>query len=199
MGDFYPFPVEVAFIDKGFYPFTGSAAALPKTTLFSQAATGQPAAADATAYTLGIEFAVSRPVTLDAIWFSSPASAVVLPQTIALFITPAGTLVHSEAASWSGAAASGWVKASFASPPALSSGVKYVAAVLQNTAANWYSGTSAYWTTGAGSGGITNSPLSAPNSANAATNQDQFHVGATLTFPTSGNGSNYWIDPEVTG
>ena len=87
-------------------------------------------------------------------------------------------------------------KSAVLQPPAVS-GAGYVAAVLQNTAADWYSGTGAYWTSGPGSAGITNGPLSAPNNAGSANGQNQYHVGATLTFPVNSNGSNYWVDVEV--
>jgi hypothetical protein len=169
-------------------------------TLFSQANPGAGLTSDATAYTMGIQFSVSVSGTsLTATWFYSPSGAAVLPQTIALYAVTGQSLVHSEAASWSGAAGSGWVRAAFASAPSLSSSTQYKACVLQNTAANWYSGTNNYWTTDPQSGGITNGPLTAPGNAGSAQGQDTFNAGSALTYPANTfSATNYWIDPEVT-
>lgn len=172
-------------------------------TLFSQGATGSSLTADPTSYTMGVQFSVSTSGnTLTGIWFYSPPTAAALPQTIGLYQVSGagtGTLVHSEAASWSGAAGSGWVRASFAAPPALTASTSYKAVVLQSTAANWYSTTANYWSSGAGSAGITNGVLSAPNNAGADVGQDSFNANNILTYPASTfNATNYWVDPEVT-
>lgn len=177
-------------------------------TLFSQGITGT-LASDPTAYTLGVQFTVSVSGTLHGIWFYSPATVAVLPQTIALYQvtgTGTGTLVTSQAASWltapggsSASAGSGWCFAAFSSPPSISASTNYKACVLQNTNANWYSTIANYWSSGAGSGGISNGPLSAPNNAGADQGQDTFTQSATLSYPaTSFNATNYLIDPQVT-
>lgn len=170
-------------------------------TLFGQPASPGPLAADAAFYTLGIQFSVSRAAQLSAIWFYSGAGALALPTIISLFTVTGAALVHQEAASWSGALASGWVRAPFSAPPFLAAGTAYKACITQPTAVNWYSHTTGdtYWTTGPGSGGITNGILSAPNNAGASPGQDSFINSATLAYPTSGFGANYWIDPEVYG
>lgn len=176
-------------------------------TLFGQATAGMPGlASDPTSYTMGVQFSVSASgYQLDGIWFWSPATAGVLPQTIALYAVSGTSLVTSQAASWTASpggsaasAGSGWCFAAFTSPPSLTSGVGYKACVLQNTAASWYGATASYWVTGgAGAGGITNGALSAPNSATAG-GQDSFNASATLTYPASSfNDSNYWVDPQV--
>lgn len=167
-------------------------------TLFGQRG-GGVLQADATAYTLGVQVSVSQAAPLDAVWWYSAPGAVALPQTIALFNATTQALIHSEAATWSGAAGSGWVRAPFTSPPALAPGTQYEVCVNQNTAVNWYSATVAYWTTGPGSAGLTSGPLSAPNNAGALNGQDSFHAAAALTYPaTSSGGANYYIDPEIT-
>jgi len=170
-------------------------------TLFGQEATGSSLNSDTDYYTMGVQFSVDvSGATLTAIWFYSASGAGVLPQDIALFAVSGQSLVHTESASWSGAAGSGWVRAPFSSPPALTSGVSYKACVIENTGDfEWYSATGAYWSTGAGSGGITSGPVSAPNNAGGDGGQDTFNNGATLTYPdTSFNAANYWVDPEVT-
>jgi uncharacterized protein DUF4082 len=169
-------------------------------TLFGQAGGTDADAGDTNPYTLGIQFSVSQAATLTGIWFySHGAGATVLPQVIALFAVSGGALIHSETASWSGAAGAGWVRAAFSSPPALSASTNYVGAVLQSTFAGWHPGVGAYWSTGAGSAGITNGPLSAPNNASSANGQDTYNGSGTLTFPAGTfNATNYWIDVEVT-
>lgn len=166
-------------------------------TLFSQTGGGALAGSDATAYTMGVQFTVSQSATLNAIWFYSAAGAAVLPQTILLYAVTGQALVHSETASWSGAAGSGWVRAAFSSPPALAASTAYKASVAQSTGQVWYSATSQYWSSGAGSGGITNGPLSAPNNATSAQGQDTFDTSVPAYPNTSFSAANYWVDPEV--
>jgi Domain of unknown function (DUF4082) len=172
-----------------------------KYTLFSQTG-GGTLTSDANDYTMGVQFSVSQACTLTGIWWYSVSGATALPGTIALYSVSgggSGTLVHSETPSWSGAAGSGWVNAEFSSPPSLTASTNYKACVgISGVAGNWYSSTSNYWSSGAGSGGITNGPLSAPNNAGGDGGQDTFHAGATLTYPaTSFSAGNYWVDPEV--
>lgn len=166
-------------------------------TLFGQSG-GTTESGDTADYTMGVQFQVSQTATLAAIWFFSPTSANELPETIALFAVSGTSLVHSESASWSGIAGSGWVRAAFSSPPSLSASTGYKACILKTGAGNFYSATGAYWSSGAGSGGITNGPLSAPNNGGADGGQDTFNASASLTYPASSfNAANYWVDPEV--
>jgi hypothetical protein len=169
-------------------------------TLFSQGG-GTPGSvtADPTDYTMGVQFSVSQAATLTAIWFFSAPSAAQLPVTIALYAVSGASLVTSQAASWSGALASGWVRAPLGSPPSLTAGVSYKACVFINPTGNWYSHTANYWDTGTGSGGIANGPLSAVNNAGGDGGQDTFTQATSLSYPSSSFGAaNYWVDPEVT-
>jgi uncharacterized protein DUF4082 len=170
-------------------------------TLFSQAG-GTTLNADQTDYTFGVQFSVNTAgCTLTAIWFYSASGALNLPTTIALYAVSGQSLVVSQAPSWSGALGSGWVRAPFTSPPALTSGVQYEGCVLKsNVNANaWYSSTANYWSSGAGSGGITNGPLSAPNNGGSANGQDCYNQASALAYPASTfNATNYWVDPEIT-
>ena len=172
-------------------------------TLFGQTG-GGTIQTDHSAISFGVQFSVNASgTTLSGIWWFSQTGSGSLPGTIALYqVTGAGTgtLIHSETPSWSGAAASGWVRSSFASPPSLTSGTNYKAVVFKaNAGDNWYSETDNYWSSGAGSGGITNGPLSAPNNAGADVGQDSFQVAGTLSYPASTfSAANYWVDPEVT-
>lgn len=169
-------------------------------TLFGQPASPAALAADNAQYTMGVQFAVSQAATLTAVWFHSAPGAAVLPSRVALFTVSGATLAHSEAAAWSGAAGSGWVRAPLAAPPSLTPGTAYKAAVLGGDGTDdWYSATAHYWDTGPGAGGITSGPLSAPATSGGDGGQDTFNAGGTLTYPaTSFNAANYWVDPEVT-
>lgn len=171
-------------------------------TLFGQPAAPATLTADAQPYTFGVQFTVSSSAvspTLTGMWFYSAPSAAALPGTIALYQVSGTSLVHSETPSWSGAAGSGWVRASFSSPPALTTGVAYKACVLQSSAVNWYAVTGAYWSSGPGSGGITSGVLTAPNNAGGDGGQDTFTNSGTLAYPaTAFNAGNYWVDLEVT-
>ena len=171
-------------------------------TLFSQSG-GGTVAADTASYTLGVLFQVSTDTSLAAIWFYSASGAAALPATIAVFLQSSAALVSSQAATWSGAAGSGWVRAAFASPPSLTAATYYTAAVFYGGGANWYSATAHYWDTGAGASGITSGVLTAPNNATAAglshvTGQDGLDSSGVLAFPGGAfNAANYWADPEV--
>jgi hypothetical protein len=179
-------------------------------TLFQQSLTGRGVATnDSNAYTLGVQFSVSESVTLMSVWFYSGANAAALPSTTVVFDADtqtqvAGTLDTSP--DWSGAAGSGWVQnLNYASggPLAgisLSSGTNYVVAAFSPGGSAWYSdtGTNSYWETGPGASGITNGPLSAPNSANALHGQAVYNAGGTLTFPISSSaGFDFGVDVGV--
>lgn len=169
-------------------------------TLFSQGTTGATLTADSADYTMGVQFSVSQAATLTAIWFYSASGAGALPDTIALYDVSSTSLITSQAASWSGAAGSGWVRAAFTSPPSLTASTAYKAAVGEFSGNFFYAGVSHYWdTTGAGASGISNGPLSAPNNAGASGGQDTFTSGTSLAYPSSSFGAaNYWVDPEIT-
>lgn len=173
-------------------------------TLFGQSG-GGGLVADNASYTMGVQFTVSQSATLTGIWWYSAASAIARPETIALYLVSGTSLVHSEGTgvspiSWSGAAGSGWIRAAFATPPALTASTSYKACVFHaTTAVNWYSSTAHYWDSGSGSGGITNGPLSAPNNAGASPGQGSFNAASPIAYPgTTFNATNYWMDPEIT-
>lgn len=171
-------------------------------TLFGQAATGSALAADATGYTMAVQFSVSSSGVASAnvtgIWFYSPPGAVTLPQRILIYAVAGHAAIANQLASWSGAAGSGWVRAPFTVPPALTLGASYKAAMAQTNLVNWYSATGAYWSTGPGAAGIANGPLAAPNNAGGDFGQDTFTT-AVPSYPDQAfNASNYWVDPEIT-
>jgi hypothetical protein len=174
-------------------------------TLFGQPASPAGLTIDTGNYTMGVQFSVSlsagQTATCSGVWWFSPSGAGVLPDHIALFAVSGRSLVTSQAASWSGAAGSGWVRAPFTSPPSLTGGASYKACIFKNdgNANSFYGSVNNYWTSGAGGSGISNGPLSAPNNAGGDGGQDTFDNSGVLAYPlTSFNATNYWADTEVT-
>jgi len=92
----------------------------------------------------------------------------------------------------------GWLQADMASPVALTTNTRYRAVVLYP---HNYSATLDYWSSGDGSAGITNGPLTAPSSGGGPTQssfQGAFGYGATITFPNGQfRASCYWVDVVV--
>jgi hypothetical protein len=159
-------------------------------------------------FTLATEFKLSAACTLGKIWFYSPPTATQLPTEAGIWNVATQQLVagtHLSTPSWSGAAASGWVSASYGPGVVLPAG-DYKTSVFNGagTPGPWASNTVDYWDTGPGSGGITTGPLSAPNLAGAASpGQGTFHQGVTFAWPDTYTGSpaaaqTYWADVEVT-
>ncbi len=171
-------------------------------TLWNQGSVTMSGSQSSAPFTLGNQFSVSQSCTLTGIWFYSPSGATTLPSktviwTIAGTAQVAGTL--NSAATWSGAAGSGWVKCAYGNGVTLSPGINYVTSVFNASGSNWYPVSNGYWTSGLGSAGITSGILSAPSSAAAVNGQSVYNSGGSLAFPGSTvTGYNFWVDVEVT-
>lgn len=181
----------------------------------------------AVAYSVATEIRVSKASALNKIWYYSPPGAASLATSCHVWqVTGAnsGTSVASSLSpSWSGAAGSGWVSCSFTGVT-LQPGI-YKVSVFNSAGGSgaWSAkdAITAYWSTGAGSAGITYGPLYAPNLANAslayvyngnAGGNPPYSTGATepgvSTFSqgsdvypylyVDGLAQNYWVDMEVT-
>src|SRR5262249_53613918 len=103
---------------------------MAKYTLFGQPSSPAAVQSDTVIYTLGMQFSASKACTSTAVWFYSGPGAAVLPSQIGIFLVSDTSLVHSESASWSGAVGSGWVRAAFSAPVALSASTAYKVCVL---------------------------------------------------------------------
>lgn len=154
-------------------------------------------------FTLGTEIVLAQSCALNKIWFYSPATVTQLPTRCGVWTVPGGTLypgTDQPSPSWSGAAGSGWISQSY-SGVVLPAG-KYRVSVFNGAGvpAVWSADTSVYWSTGPGGSGITNGPLSAPNSASAdSPGQSAYHQGAVFVAPDTNTGPfNYWVDVQVT-
>lgn len=177
------------------------AAAPPVTsyTLHSGGTYGLTNSGNSTPYVFGVEFEVPSSVSLTGIWFYSGPAATSLPTACALYNASTGVQISgtlNSAPTWSGAAGSGWVKCTY-SGLSLSSRTKYVAAVAHGSAVYYQSAN--YWTSGAGSSGITNGPLTAPASGSAVNGQAVYTSGPGMAFPNSTvSGYDFGVDVEVT-
>jgi hypothetical protein len=163
-------------------------------TLFSQATETVSSSGAGANGTNGLHFTVSSACTLNGIWHYSPSgfSQTQLPTTIGLYNYSTHALIHSETvSSWSGAAGSGWVLASFSSPPSLVSGTDYMAVQFRNDAVNgWFVYTDPYtWP-------VTSGILTAPD--DVPTGQGWYNIGTALAYPATQNaGYNWWMDVSV--
>ncbi len=182
-------------------------------------------------YVIATEVRLSRTCALNRVWYYSPPGTVQLATRAGVYlIGSAGTGTEAAAIaspSWSGAAGSGWISASFALGTVLPAG--HYKVYVYNSAASpdqWSAkdANTAYWGTGAGSGGISWGPLSAPRLADASAayiydsngsgNSPPYSNGSGSTeagqntfavtgprYPylyVDGLAQNYWVDLEVT-
>ncbi len=159
---------------------------------------------DAQGYTLATEFKLSASCALDNIWFYSASGAAVLPTRCAIWDVSSQSVVagtDNTSPSWSGVAGSGWVACAY-SGVTLPAG-DYKVAVFYGGGSAWYQANSGYWGGGGqGASGITAGPLTAPGTS-AATSPGQctYNQGSwayPLTYASSADGENNWVDVEVT-
>lgn len=169
-------------------------------TLFSQAApTGSNGGGGATTGTYGLQFSVSSAQTASGIWFYTPSGATALPDSIGIFDTN-GSLAQLQVPSWSGAAGTGWVLATFNAPITLATSTQYVAAFHMPFSSGFWNVTdSTYWSSGAGASGITSGPITAPGNGAAVHGQNSYVSGTQIGFPTTSlAGNNIWMDIQTT-
>lgn len=180
-------------------------------------------------YVIATEFELSQSCVLNKIWYYSPAGTAQLATSADIWsITGADSgsiIAGTDSPSWSGAAASGWVSASFGgiTLPAGS----YKVSVYNNAGSpdEWSAkdANTNYWGTGAGGSGITWGPITAPGLATASQayifngsapgstppyttgsterGQSTFAQSGTNIYPylyVDGLAQNYWLDVEVT-
>ena len=168
------------------------------------------ASAQSVSYTLGMEFSVTGPCTLEKIWHYSPPAATLLPTRCGIWVTAAQAELSgsdNSSPSWllpgggAAAAGGGWVYCDYSSSGVtLSASTSYKVSTFCNAGSSvWFSATASYWSTGGGSAGFTNGPLTIPdNSAATSPGQNTWNTGTTWTYPdTSTNPESDWIDVEV--
>lgn len=153
-------------------------------------------------YTMGVEFRVSTPgCTLTQIHFWASAEVAGSDHVCRLY-TAAGTPIAGGSGTFPSPLQPGWNTVTLASPVTLAvddttSATSYLACVYFTTD-NGYTATGAYWTSGAGSAGVTSGPLFAPPlGGQRGPAQDAFNAGADAAPNAGFNGGNYWVDLTV--
>jgi hypothetical protein len=153
--------------------------------------------------TMGTEFSLSESCTLDNIWFYSPPGVTVLPSRCGIWNVSTQTEVSgtdNSSPSWTGAAGSGWVACAYTGVT-LPAG-DYKVAVYYGGGSEFYTESNGYFSAnGPGQNGVSNGPLTAPNTANATGGiQDTFTSGA-WAYPAAAGGTGgqaRFVDVEVT-
>lgn len=141
---------------------------------------------DTTAIELGTRFQVSQPANVTGVRFYK-SSANTGTHTGSLW-TNAGALLAR--VTFSGETASGWQKADFTTPVAISAGTYYV--ISYHTDTGRYSSDANYFATADRTSGI----ITAPKTSTAS--NGCYKYSTTAAFPDQTfNGTNYWVDVVV--
>ncbi|HUB93253.1 MAG TPA: DUF4082 domain-containing protein [Verrucomicrobiae bacterium] len=149
-------------------------------------------------YVVGTEIHLSQACTLNAVWYYSPTNSGTTQLATSADVWNIGTQANVatiSSPSWSGAAASGWVRAAFAAGTTLAAGSYRV--TVYNSASSpdsWSAkqlGYFGYYATDGfradGQNGITSGPLYTPSTANASMAYE--YGGASNSTPPYSNGS----------
>ena len=154
-------------------------------------------------YTLATEFPLSEACTLDKIWFYSPSarqrcrpgarSGMCRPRPR----SPAPTTPRRPGRGLR--PADGCLRLQGVTLPA----GDYKVAVFYAGGSDWFMVTGSYWGTGGpAASGITAGPVTAPGSSAATSpGQSTYNLaswGYPLSYGSTGNGENFWVDVEVT-
>jgi hypothetical protein len=168
---------------------------------------------DTQAQTIGTQFSLSQPCTLDNVWFYSPPFAQDLPASTQIWNASTQSLVSGTnlTASWSGGLASGWVANSYSKAGIVLPAGKYIATIYYGGGKVFYMESRGYFGSflgqaGPATNGMANGPLSSPSNANAFNppgGNSCYNVGgASPAYPNSfdddDGGENRWVDVEVT-
>ena len=160
--------------------------------------------AQATAFTLGLQFSVSQACQLKKIWHWSPSGATVLPTRCGLWNVGTQTEVagsDNSSPTWSGAAGSGWISVSYASGPTLAAGTQYkVSTFTSDNVDPWFQAFPSWWGGAPGpfSSGFTQGPLTIPGNAAASPGQNSWNQGIAWTYPNTSTNPEYdAVDVEL--
>ena len=168
--------------------------------------------ATGTAYTLGLEFTLSKACTLQKIWHYSPSGATVLPTRCGIWDVASQTEVagtDNSSPSWKvagGGAASagaGWIYCDYSgSGVTLNASQNYkVSTFTSDNTDAWFQPQVDVWggSPGPFSSGITQGPLQVLGNAAASPGQASWHQSTTWAYPDTTAVSEYdGIDVEVT-
>jgi hypothetical protein len=171
------------------WTFTTSGSQCP-CSLWSPTATPSIASSgDTSAVTLGVEFTPSGNGWISGIRFYKGSGNT--GTHIGALWTTSGSLLGQ--VTFTSESASGWQQANFSSPIPVTAGTTYIASYFAPSGD--YSVSSAYFT----STGVTNGPLTAPQSSAVSLGNGLYGYGGSLAFPSGTyNATNYWVDVVFT-
>jgi hypothetical protein len=160
-----------------------SGAVTPKYSIFEYATPGTPDGNDGSSVNLGVKFRADVSGIVSAIRFYKAATNT--GTHVGSLWSAAGTLLAQ--VTFAGESASGWQKATFSSPVAVTAGTTYVASYL--APAGHYSVTAAAFA----ASGVDNPPLH--GLADALSPNGVYAYGPATAFPSgSVNATSYWVD-----
>jgi methionine-rich copper-binding protein CopC len=146
-------------------------------------------AGDTSALNLGVEFTPSATGWITGIRFYKGSGNT--GTHIGALWTTSGSLLGQ--VTFANESASGWQQANFSSPIPVTGGTTYVASYLAPSGG--YSVDPAYFT----GTGVTNGPLTAPQSSAVGLGNGVYTYGSSLAFPSNTyNATNYWVDVVFT-
>lgn len=153
--------------------------------------------ADTEQYCMGVEFYVTQSgCTLTQIHFWASATVTGSDHAARLYQVGNGTPITGSLKALPTPLVAGWNTVTLDTPIALTANQRYRACVFFTTD-NGYTATGAYWSTGAGTSGITSGPLTAPNSTNATGGLQCSYSVADIAPANAFNATNYWLDLTI--
>lgn len=170
------------------------------TTRIWPATDGSAFASEDDPVNLGTEFYVTQQawaVSLHIWRFNTTMSGTVLGRIWIASGASAGTALAGTDVTFN-LSGTGWLTADLDAPVELTPLVRYRVSML---APSGYTGTGSYWTSGAGSSGITSGIIIAPSSGpggDQSGKQGSFEYDSVRAYPDSTfQGGNYWVDVTV--
>jgi Domain of unknown function (DUF4082)/Bacterial Ig-like domain len=171
------------------WTFTTAGAQCPCSIWPSTAQPSVASANDTSALNLGVQFTTSVNGWIAGIRFYKGAGNT--GTHVGSLWTSAGTLLGQ--VTFTNESASGWQVAYFSSPIPVTAGTTYIASYFAPSGG--YSDDSAYFA----NTGVTNGPLTAPQSSAVSPGNGLYAYGSSPAFPTSTyNATNYWVDVVFT-
>jgi methionine-rich copper-binding protein CopC len=171
------------------WTFTTSGSQCPCSLWSSTATPSIASSGDTSAVNLGVEFTPSGNGWISGIRFYKGSGNT--GTHIGALWTTSGSLLGQ--VTFTNESASGWQQANFSSPIPVTAGTTYIASYFAPSGD--YSVSSAYFT----STGVTNGPLTAPQSSAVSLGNGLYGYNGSLAFPSNTyNATNYWVDVVFT-
>lgn len=148
---------------------------------------------------LSVEFYVTSAANLTELRFLQPSSGADFGQRdLGLWDLVSGTMVVTTSVTPGGGSSGTWVVATLGTPYALVVNRRYRAICHYEGSGSSFAATPDYFSSGAGSSGVTNGILVAPNQSGATGNlQGGYSAGGSLGNVDNSLGTNYWTDVTV--